>query len=63
MVYGKVMLEPEHLEKIALLTIQDKKNKGNKILCVLLDGIGKAKLDCEISVDEIKEAISFYIGL
>ena len=59
-IYGKVAIESEDLESIAKLTLQDKKNKGNKILCVLLDGIGKAKWDCEISLESVKEALSFY---
>ena len=59
-IYGKVAIESEALESIAQLTLQDKKNKGNKILCVLLDGIGKAKWDCEISLESVKEALSFY---
>jgi 3-dehydroquinate synthetase len=41
---------------------QDKKNKGNKVLCVLLEGIGKARWDCEINNDEVKGALSFYRG-
>jgi hypothetical protein len=40
--------------------MQDKKNKGNKILCVLLDGIGHAKWDCEIRPEEVKRALAFY---
>jgi 3-dehydroquinate synthase len=48
---------------IAQLTVQDKKNKGNKILCVLLEGIGKARWDCEISQDEVKRALTFYRSL
>ena len=59
-IYGKVRIEKEDLDSIAQLTLQDKKNKGNKILCVLLDGIGKAKWDCEISLESVKEALSFY---
>jgi len=59
-VYGKVKIENEELESIAQLTLQDKKNKGNKILCVLLDGIGKAKWDCEIKLESVKDALSFY---
>lgn len=58
--YGKIRLEEDDLEKIAGLTLQDKKNKGNKILCVLFDQIGSARWDCEISLDEVKGALSFY---
>lgn len=59
-VYGKVNLDKHEDETIAQLTTQDKKNKGNKILCVLLEGIGNAKWDCEISKEEVKEALAFY---
>jgi len=59
-IFGKVALKDGEAEKIALLTVQDKKNKGNRILCVLLDGIGTAVWDCEISLDEVKRALSFY---
>ena len=45
---------------VPMRTMQDKKNKGNKILCVLLEGIGNAKWDCEISPDDVKRALSFY---
>jgi 3-dehydroquinate synthase len=62
-IYGKINYNITDEAGIAQLTLQDKKNKGNKVLCVLLDGIGKARWDCEISVDEIKEALSFYRSL
>lgn len=59
-VYGKVVFEEEETGMIAALALQDKKNKGNRILCVLLDGIGRARWDCEISLEEVKRALSFY---
>lgn len=59
-VFGKVSLTSGDDACIAKLTSQDKKNKGNKILCVLLDGIGNAKWDCEIRSDEVKRALAFY---
>lgn len=58
--FGKLSLVDSDDEGIAKLTSQDKKNKGNKILCVLLDGIGNAKWDCEIKPDEVKRALAFY---
>ena len=58
--YGKVSLAEHEDEAIAQHTSQDKKNKGNRILCVLLEGIGNAKWDCEISRDEVKKALAFY---
>jgi 3-dehydroquinate synthase len=59
-VFGKVDLPKSTIEAAAQLAIQDKKNKGNKILCVLLDGIGQARWDEEISVEEINAALTFY---
>jgi 3-dehydroquinate synthase len=59
-VFGKVELKEGEEVDITSLTTQDKKNKGNKTLCVLLDGIGNARWDCEIRPDEVKRALSFY---
>ena len=58
--YGKINIQNDELSIIAQLTLQDKKNKNNKIMCVLLDGIGKAKWDCAITVESVVEALSFY---
>jgi 3-dehydroquinate synthase len=62
-IYGKLNLQEENLADIAQLTLQDKKNKDNKILCVLLNGIGNALLDCEISLEEVIDALKFYRSL
>ena len=59
-VFGKIGLAAGEEEAIAKLTTQDKKNKGNRILCVLLNGIGNAKWDCEIRSEEVKRALAFY---
>jgi 3-dehydroquinate synthase len=59
-IFGKVPLNDVQISAAAKLTVQDKKNKGNKILCVLLEGIGKARWDVEISEAEVKEALAFY---
>jgi 3-dehydroquinate synthase len=61
--FGKISLDKGEFDAIALLTVQDKKNKGNKILSVLLEKIGTAKWDCEISLDEVKRALSFYLSI
>jgi 3-dehydroquinate synthase len=62
-IFGKINITPGEDAPIAQLTVQDKKNKGNKILCVLLEGIGKARWDCEISTEEVKNALTFYRSL
>ena len=59
-IYDKLELNNDQIDSISDLVIQDKKNKGNKILCVLLDGIGNARWDMEISREEVKDALSFY---
>lgn len=59
-VFGKIEISRSQIESIALLALQDKKNKDNKILCVLLNGIGSAVWDVEISVEDVKDALSFY---
>ncbi len=62
-IFGKISLQQNQLDDIAKLTLQDKKNKENKILCVLPNGIGSAQLDCEISLDEVKGALLYYTTL
>jgi len=62
-VYGKVVFDSDELNPIGAIVLQDKKNKENRILCVLLNGIGDAKWDCEISLDEVKGALTFYLSL
>lgn len=61
--YGKVRFGKDESASIAELILQDKKNKGNRVLCVLLNEIGSARWDCEISLDEVKNALSFYLSL
>lgn len=59
-VFGKIELTRDQIKRISTLVRQDKKNKDNKILCVLLKGIGSAVWDVEISVDDVNDALSFY---
>ncbi|MFZ6009349.1 MAG: 3-dehydroquinate synthase [Bacteroidota bacterium] len=59
-IFGKAEFKESDVADIATLTTQDKKNKENRILCVLLDGIGSAQLNCEVSLEEVKGALSFY---
>jgi 3-dehydroquinate synthase len=62
-IFGKVELSSKNDDAIALLTLQDKKNEGDKILTVLIDGIGKARWDCEITKEEVKGALTIYRSL
>jgi 3-dehydroquinate synthase len=59
-VFGKIELTRDQIKRISTLARQDKKNRDNKILCVLLKGIGSAVWDVEISVDDVNDALSFY---
>lgn len=59
-IFGKMQIHETEDESITALTLQDKKNKGNRILSVLLEDVGKAKWDCEITSEEVKGALSFY---
>lgn len=62
-VFGKIELAAAQIETSAQLALQDKKNKGNRILCVLLEGIGKARWDQEISLNDIQKALMYYAAL
>ncbi len=58
-IFGKLQVAEPEVNAIAALTIQDKKNKDNRILAALLDGIGKARWDCEVNLDKIVESLTF----
>ena len=59
-VYGTVEITNDQIEEIAKLALQDKKNKNNRILCVLQKGIGSATWDNEISIENLKKALEYY---
>jgi 3-dehydroquinate synthase len=42
---------------------QDKKNKGNKILMALLESIGRAVWDLEVTEVEIRNSLDYYRSL
>lgn len=60
-IFGKVDL-PAAQPLIALMA-QDKKNKGNKVLMALIEGIGKAVWDIEVSQSEAENALNYYDAL
>lgn len=62
-VFGKITIASNDDEAIAVLALQDKKNQGSKILSVLLEGVGKARWDCEITKEEVKSALAIYRSL
>lgn len=59
-IFGKLEIPENQLQSIAARCLQDKKNKGNKVLSVLPEGIGKVKYDVEISLGEIEECLAYY---
>lgn len=59
-VFGKLTVDETSIPEIARLSLQDKKNKDNRILCVLPKGIGNATWDVTITLEEIIDALRFY---
>jgi len=59
-IFGKIPTKEEDKVKIIGLCRQDKKNKDNVIYMALLNGIGKARWDCEVTEDTIVESLTFY---
>jgi len=62
LVFGKISFEQNEIDLIAKNALQDKKNKGNEILCVLLEDAGRAGWDYKISLQDVKRALSFYLA-
>ena len=58
--FVKVNIQEDQVKRISELCLQDKKNKGNSVLCVLPDGIGRATWDVEISLGEIEDCLTYY---
>lgn len=58
--YGKVAISKNEYSTIIELLKYDKKNNHGNINFVLLEGIGKPKIDCKVSDDIITEAFNFY---
>lgn len=57
-IYGKIKVPND--PKIIEIMRQDKKNKGNKILMALPQGIGNAIWDVEVSEEQVIESLSFF---
>ncbi|MBL4663829.1 MAG: 3-dehydroquinate synthase [Flavobacteriaceae bacterium] len=58
--FGKVDFSKDDIDEIIKLLIFDKKNNNGKIQFVLLENIGKRKLNCSIPNTLIYEAFNFY---
>ena len=55
--------QPFNYTQVVELMTQDKKNKGDKILMALPNGLGQAVWDQEVSVAEIRDAFKHYESL
>lgn len=60
--HKKLIFSEAELDAIAEKALQDKKNKGNEILCVLQEGAGRAGWDYKISLQDVKRALTFYLS-
>lgn len=60
-IFGKEKLPAT--DSIMQWVTQDKKNKGNRILMALLDGVGHAVWDVEVSENEIRNSLDYYHSL
>jgi 3-dehydroquinate synthase len=58
--YGKVIIESNEYATIIELLKYDKKNNHGNINFVLLEAIGKTKIDCLVDDDIIIDAFNFY---
>jgi 3-dehydroquinate synthase len=61
--YGKVSITPDEVKEIVPLTLQDKKNESNVVLYSLLEKIGHANYNIEISELEMYDAMYYYISI
>jgi 3-dehydroquinate synthase len=57
-IYGKIVVPDD--PKIIDIMRQDKKNKGNKILMALPEGIGKAIWDVDVNEEQVIESLSLF---
>lgn len=58
--YGRVAIPQAACETIAQLALQDKKNRGHRILCTTLADIGQFQLDTEISQSDVIDSLRYY---
>ncbi len=59
-VYGKVEMDSEDRSRIIELLKFDKKNTHGQVNFVLLEDVGRIKLDCQVPEELIIEAFEFY---
>ena len=61
-IFQKIQLTSKDIETICAYAVQDKKNKGNRILAALLKEVGNASWDVEISPAEIDQSLKYYVS-
>jgi 3-dehydroquinate synthase len=59
--FPRVLIKPEHREPILDLLRFDKKNAHGKVLFSLLESIGQAKYNVEVSGDQLSAAFDYYM--
>lgn len=59
-IYGHISIEEKDYAPIINLLKYDKKNEHGNVNFVLLEAIGKPKIDCTVTNEDIIEAIMFY---
>lgn len=62
-VFPQQKIESDAIDTIVKLSLQDKKNDNNRIKAVLLNSIGSASYDIEISENEIRQSLEHYNNL
>lgn len=62
-IYGKQSITEHDIEQLLPFALQDKKNESNLIQSSLLESIGKANYNIQISLDEIRSALLYYMQL
>jgi len=58
--YPHVNVASSSYEAICALALQDKKNLDGRIMCTLLEGIGRVKVNQEIKGEDIISALTYY---
>jgi 3-dehydroquinate synthase len=59
-IYGYHEISPEEEEAIIHLTLQDKKNERGTVKCALLERIGQATYDINITAADVSEGLAYY---
>ncbi|MFN8436812.1 MAG: 3-dehydroquinate synthase [Cytophagales bacterium] len=62
-VYGLVSLSADDIKQLVPLTLQDKKNESNAVLFSLLEKVGVANYNIEITENEMYDAMYYYMSL